>query len=155
MKKYLLLIVTLVLSLSPIYAQKKHDDKKSREEMHKELREFKMKYLAQEIDLQEKQQKQFFEIYDEYASELHGLMHSRRKMEKKIHDEKNCSEEDYKAVCKAITDSKEKEAALEKKYDAQFAKVLSAKQIVKLKEAEAKFRERMREMRGRRKGKSR
>ena len=43
--------------------------KKSRAEMKKEFKEFKVKSIAQEVDLQDDQQKQFFELYEQMSDE--------------------------------------------------------------------------------------
>lgn len=151
MKKYLILFLLAFFAMSPIVAQRKDGDRKSKHEMMKELHEFKLKFLAQEMDLKEDQQTRFFEIYNQMSEERHKLFRETRQLEKKVKENKNASDADYQAVSAAITAAKEKDAALEKKYDEKFSTFLSQKQIFKMKAAEEKFREKMREMRQRKK----
>ncbi|MDE6338281.1 MAG: hypothetical protein K2K97_00660, partial [Muribaculaceae bacterium] len=76
-----------------------------------------------------------------------------RRLEHKLKKEETPSEEDYAKVSKAITDAKEKDAEIEKKYDSQFSKFLTSKQIFQMKRAEDKFRQKMSEMRHKNKSK--
>ena len=68
-------------------------------------------------------------------------------LEKKLSESADASEAEYEAVSSAITEAKEKDAEIEKRYDEKFAQFLTPKQIFKMKEAEGKFRDKMREMR--------
>ncbi len=148
-RKILLIILTMVLGIGTLCAQEKA--KKSREEMRKEFREFKIKFIAQEIDLQEDQQKQFAELYDQMCDERMKIFEQTRRLERKVKKESNATEEDYASVSRALTEAKEKDAAIEKKYDAKFSTFLSSKQIFKMKAAEEKFRKKMSEMRHKKK----
>ncbi len=148
-RKILLIILAVILGVGTVCAQGK--GKKSREEMRKEFREFKIKFIAQEIDLQEDKQKQFAEVYDQMCDERMKIFEQTRKLERKINKESNATEEDYASVSRAITEAKEKDAAIEKKYDAKFSTFLSSKQIFKMKAAEEKFRKKMSEMRHKKK----
>lgn len=127
------------------FAQKNKD--KSREEMRKELREFKIKFMAQEMDLKEDQQKQFIEVYGKMSDERMQLFEKTKRLEHKIKKEGDASEEEYAKVSKALTEAKEKDTEIEKRYDAEFSKFLSSKQIFLMKSAEEKFRQKMSEMR--------
>ena len=49
-----------------------------------------------------------------------------------------------------MTEAKEKDAEIEKKYDAIFSEFLTSKQVYKMKDAEEKFRNKMHEMRHKR-----
>ena len=150
MNRILLIVFLALVAVVPSFAQK---EKKDRETMRKELMEFKLKYLAQEIDLKEDQQKQFFELYTQMSDERGKIFKETKALEKKLTKNPDASDTEYEAVSKAITAAKEKDAALEKKYDEQFAKFLTQKQIFKMKAAEEKFREKMNEMRHKRKHK--
>lgn len=148
-RKILLIILAMVLGIGTLCAQEKV--KKSREEMRKEFREFKIKFIAQEIDLQEDQQKQFAELYDQMCDERMKIFEQTRRLERKVKKDSNATEEDYASVSRALTEAKEKDAAIEKKYDAKFSTFLSSKQIFKMKAAEEKFRKKMSEMRHKKK----
>lgn len=145
----LYLIVLLVLAgLMPVMAQTKG---KSRAEMRREVREFKLKFLAQEMELKEEQQKKFFELYNQMDDEKVSLFKETRALEKKLQDG-NATDAEYESVSKAITEAKEKDAEIDRRYDEKFSTFLSPKQIFKMKAAEDKFRNKMHEMRHKHKG---
>ncbi|MDE7402550.1 MAG: hypothetical protein K2M87_03960 [Muribaculaceae bacterium] len=145
MKRHILLFLVMILACGTGFTQTKKPECNNK--VHKEIREFKMKYMAQEMKLKADQQKQFIEVYGDLEDERHNLYHETRKLERSLRDDKNATEADYEAVSNAITKAKEKDAEIEKKYDARFAKFLSAKQIFKMKSAEENFRRKMHEMR--------
>lgn len=145
-RKILIFTIAVVLGAGVAFAQDKKP-RKLRQEMRKELMEFKKKFLAQEIDLKEEDQKHFFELYDQMSEERMKIFEQTRRLERKVNKDANATEEDYAAVSRAITEAKEKDAEIEKKYDAQFSTFLSSKQLFQLKAAEEKFRKKMHEMR--------
>lgn len=136
-------MMVLLLGSSALMAQKKGADK---EAMRREVQEFKLKFLAQEMELKEDQQKKFFELYNQMDAEKVKVFKETRALEKKLNAAANASDAEYEAVSKAITEAKEKDAAIDKKYDEKFATFLTSKQIFKMKSAEEKFRAKMREM---------
>lgn len=146
MTKHLLLILALIMGCSVSAMAQRSGDKKS-ENMMKELQEFKIKFIAQEIDLKESQKADFVELYSEMNSKRIEVMRDAWKMERELKKNKDASEADYQAVTDAMTKAKAKDAEIEKSYDEKFAKILSQKQIYKMKEAEEEFRKKMTEMR--------
>ena len=117
MRKIYILLLALIFAL-PAFSQKSQSREK-REDMRREMHEFKMKFIAQEIELQESQQKRFFEVYDRMWAERGKLFKATRGIEKKLR-EGNPSEQEYTEACRAMTEAKEKDAEIEKKYDAIF-----------------------------------
>ena len=146
MRKLGFLILMIIVALPPLYAG--DDDSAKKEKMFKEMREFKMKYLAKEIDLSDAQKQKFFELYDEMSNQRDACYREVRKMEKKLKkDGKDATEEDYQNVTAALNKANAAAAEIEKTYNDKFAEFLSPKQIYKLKEAEKTFREKLEEMR--------
>ena len=145
MKKAYFLLLLALLACLPAVAQNKSG--KNHETMRKEFREYKMKVLAQEMELKEDQQKRFFELYKKESDERHSLHHQLRDLNKKVKEGKNVSDEEYDRLNKMLSETKDKDAEIEKKYDAEYSKFLSGKQIFKMKEVEEQFREKLREMR--------
>lgn len=137
----------LLLGLLLIIAVPAAAQKKSRPEMWKEMQEFKIKFLSQEMELKDSQIKQFSEVYMKMSEEKGALFRETRKLERKLKSNKEATDEDYAAMSKQLTEVKERDAAIDKKYDAQFADFLTPKQIFKMKAAEEKFREKMHQMR--------
>lgn len=146
--KKLLLFIILALTIGSFdgFAQKAKPSKAEREKMWREMQEFKMKFLAQEMDLKESQQKKFFELYDQMSEEKRKVFRETKALEKKLKNNPDASDEEYSKVSEAITEAKEKDARIEREYDAKFATFLSSKQIFKMKAAEEKFRDKMRDM---------
>lgn len=150
MFKHLLLIIFLVIGcVAPVSAQK--HDKHDRDKMMKELREYKIKFLAQEMDLEGDQKARFAELYNEMSEKRMDCMREAWRMERDLKKNKDASEAEYQAVTDAMTKAKAQDAAIEKTYDEKFAKFLSQKQIFKMKEAENEFRKKMSEMRHKKK----
>ena len=132
-------------TLVPCMAQQRGHRNKAA--MRKEMREFKMKFLAQEMDLKDDQKDQFSEIYSEMMKERLKVFQEIKDQEYRLKNEKDISEKEYAEMSKSITAAKERDAALEKRYDEKFSKFLTSKQIFKMKEAENKWRDKMHEMR--------
>lgn len=146
MKKIVyMLIMTLLACILPGYAQDK--PKKSRAEMHKEMVEFKTKYIAQEMELTDEQKEKFAPLYEQMDRERWQLFRETRALEKKLKNDKTATDADYEAAVKAVNEAKEKGAEIEKNYNERFKKFLSAKQLYKMKEAEDAFNQRMMKMR--------
>lgn len=147
MRKFTFFLLAALIACVPMYAQKK--DKGGDRKM--ELQEYRMKVLAQEMELKEDQQKKFFELYGQMTEEKIKLFKEKRALEKKLEDSEDISDAEYKKVSEAITLSKEKMAQIERKYDEKFSQFLTQKQIYKMKVAEEKFRQKMNEVRHKKK----
>lgn len=143
MKKILVFFLLAICAVIPSFAQHKNKDNHA---MRKEVQEFKLKFLAQEMELKDDQQKKFFELYTQMSQERRKLFQDTKALEKKLSDSANATDAEYEAVTKSITTSKEKDAEIEKKYDEKFSQFLSPRQIFKMKAAEEKFRNKMHEM---------
>ena len=91
MKKIFLIAFTLILGLGSMCAQ--GNGRKSRAEMKKEFKEFKMKFIAQEVDLQDDQQKQFFELYEQMSDERMQVFEQTRRLERKVKKDPQATDE--------------------------------------------------------------
>ena len=123
------LILTLVLILTAVSAAFAGGGNEKRHKMMKEVKEFKMKFLAQEMELTDDQRDRFFSLYDAMMAEKHTAFKKVHEMEKKLKTNKDATEADYEAVARAITKSRAEDAEIDRKYDAEFSKFLSQKQI--------------------------
>lgn len=125
----------------------KDEDGVKREKMFREVREFKMKYLAQEMDLTDEQKPRFFELYEEMCHKRDDCFKTAKELERKLKKGgKDASEEDYQKATEAMNQANAEAAEIEKNYNEKFSEFLSQKQIYKLKEAEHSFRSRLEEM---------
>lgn len=149
MKKIVLFILILFAGVSLAIAH--DDDPVKREKMFREVQEFKMKYLAQEMELSELQKKKFFELYEEMCASKKECFQEAVVMDRRIKKDKNASEADYQQVSNAFNEANANWAKIQKEYDEKFSQFLSQKQIYKMKEAEANFRAKFEEMKHNRK----
>lgn len=145
MKKILAILIA-VIGFS-VTATAGEGEKGNREDMRKELHDFKLKYLAQEMQLREDQQKRFFELYNAMWDEKRRVFSEARSYEKRLRNSKSTTDADYARASKMMSDAKIKEGEIERRYQEKFAQFLSQKQIYKMKEAEDKFRKEMQKMR--------
>lgn len=138
MKKLYLIIAMLLVCVMPALAHP---------HMSKELKEFKLKFLAQEMELTPEQQTKFFDLYTKMMDEKHKAYADARQLEKKVKNNKNATDADYRALSEAMNRARTRDAEIEGRYAKKFDEFLTPKQIYKWKEAEKKFRDRMSEMR--------
>lgn len=149
MKRICLMLMFLLSVTLGIYAQE--EDPVKKEKMFKDVLEFKMKYLAQEMDLSEVQKKKFFELYEEMIQSKKECYHSAMKMDRKLKHDKNASEEEYQHVTLAFDKANAEWSEIEKSYNEKFSEFLTQKQIYKMREAEKSYREKVGEMKQNRK----
>ena len=132
-----------------LYAQEENPVKK--EKMVRDVQDFKMRYIAQEMDLSELQKKQFFEVYQEMSESKKECFQEAMLMERNLKKEKDPSDEEYLKVRNALNQANAKWAETEQQYDEKFSEFLTQKQIYKMKEAETSFRSKFEEMKHKRK----
>lgn len=145
----LLSLIVCLLSAAPAAAQR--HGKKANAKMRAELREFKLKYLAQEMDLKSADQPRFIELYDKMMTEKEELYRPVWKLEKSLRKNANASDKDYETLAERKDKAKEEELKIDRKYEEQFSKFLTSKQIYKMREAEKTFNKKIREMRRKKK----
>lgn len=142
MKKYLLIILTLTLASFSSFA-----DKKDRGKMMEDIMRFKIDYLAQEMELSEKEKADFAPIYKDYDAELRKTGSEAFKYERELKKKENATDADYQKLADLQKKSREDFDAVNRKYEPKFEEILNAKQIYKMRKAEEKFFEKMKEMR--------
>lgn len=149
--KRLILILTFILSLGLVVRAGEQTPPNGNHKMWKEIHEYKLKFLAQEIELKDSQKSEFIETYNALSEQKKKNFLELKALESKLNDDSTDTQ--YKEITDKIASLKIKDAQLEKEYDEKFAKFLTAKQIYKMKQAEEKFRKKMREMHQKRKHK--
>lgn len=151
MKKLLLTLCLLAGCFALMPAQGRHGNKPDK--MFEEIQEFKMKYLAQEMELKDSQKDRFFTLYDEMNEKRLDIMKPAWKLKRKLKKDPSATEQQYQEAADAINQAKERCASVEKEYEVKFSDFLTQKQIFKMKTAEDEFRKKMQEMKQNRKGK--
>lgn len=130
MKRVLIYLMVLMSSATVLVAQ---PDKSK-------IKEIKVAYFTEKLKLTKSESEKFWKIYDQYDDERHEL----RKAAKKSEGKKKFSEMPDKDIYEFIDytfDIKEKELALQKKYFAEFKKILPAQKVVRLIHIEEQFRQ--------------
>lgn len=145
------MLLVLMAGLNVMSAGSRTDKEKA--DMRKEIRDFKIRFLAQEIELRDDQRAKFTEVYSSLMAEEGAIWDEVCNAKHRLKNQKNLTDAEYEQVNAALIDAKSKSAALEKKYDAVFAKFLTPKQRYKMKDAEAQFRRKMEQMCSDKKGK--
>lgn len=149
MAKRIIFILVLFIS-GAVSLSAQHRGGKDHGQMMKEMWDFKLKYLAQEMELQDDQKERFFQLYNEMSEKRRQCMTDAWKLDRKVKKSENASEKDYEAAAEAMEKAKAEDASIEKSYDEKFSRFLSQKQIYKMKAADNEFRKKLQEMRRKR-----
>lgn len=142
MKKYLLLLLLALTAIPAAFAQDK-----DRAKMMEELQQFKIDFLAKEMNLSEKEKSEFDPLYKEYDEQRRHAGAEAWKFDRELKKKKDPSEADYKRLSELQQKAKEKDNEIVKKFDARLESFLTAKQIYQMHQGEEKFFEKMKEMR--------
>lgn len=145
--KRLLTLLTLIVTLTlPALA---HGDAPAdnngdnaaakREQWFKEMRAKKHEFLARELELTPEQREPFFAVYDRMEDSLKAINDETRRLEKSLEKKKDPTDADYDAVIEAIYNQRYREWTVENQAREEFAKILTKKQMVRLKKAESRF----------------
>lgn len=145
MRKIYTLLVICLLGVGCAFAQSKGDNK-CNPGLKKELQEFKLKFVAQEINLRDDQRAPFTDAYSRMMEEEDAIFRQIGDANRRLKETAKPTAADYEYVNSVMVDAKAKSAALEKKYDEEFAKFLTPEQRYQMKEAEHKFRRKMEQM---------
>lgn len=119
----------------------------------KEFKEFKIRYLAQEIELRDDQKSLFVPLYTQMMEEKDEVMKVPISMQRRLDKMENASDEDYRRASEAMSNARIKENEIDQRYEEKFKQFLTPKQMYKLKEGERKFRDKLVEMQPRKKHK--
>lgn len=148
-KKIFLLMMFSAMGIALSFAQT--DDQNKIDRRIKEVQEYKMKYIAQEMELSEAQKKKFFEVYQEMNTAKFNCYKDAVNMDRNLRQDKNATEQDYQQVTEAFNKANDEWAQYEKTYNEKFSEFLTQKQIYKMREAENSFRAKFEEMKHNRK----
>lgn len=144
----IVMLIAVALGSSALYAQdKKKHGGKSHAEMRKEMRDYKLKFLLQEMELNEETQAKFSELFKEHFEAQGKLFREKRQAKKALEVKSEPTDADYQAYQKVEKSVKEREQAIDQQYRNNLDKILSPKQRYKLQQAEDEFRAKMHEMR--------
>lgn len=138
----LLLLFAILLPINALADKPKDCPKKNqdRTEWFRKLKEAKHTFLIKELDLTEAQRAEFFRLYDAKSAERHAAERKVRTLEKEIKKKGDAAtDEDYDRAITAQYQFNHEMAKIESKYEAEFRKVLTKRQLYKLRFAEFDF----------------
>lgn len=136
--KVIFIIITSFLFSLSINAQR--SERKFDVEKHKQEQ---AKFFIKELDLTEKEQKEFIPLMQEFIYKRFELNREVRNAGRELRKNKNKASADYQKLIDLMLDTKIEEAQLQKEYYKKFGKVLPADKVLKYHSAEMKFMETM------------
>lgn len=131
--------VVFMTQLSFTAAAQDNGNDTQRDRWFKEMHAKKHDFLAKELELTPEQTEPFFAIYDKMDADIRAVGARTRDLEKKAFDDANASEADVDAAIEAVYSQRYQEWSIENEAKAKFEKILTKKQMLKLKHAEFKF----------------
>ncbi len=140
------LLTSLILSIAfvcPILADTCPDcdggNDANREQWFKEMRLKKHQFMARELSLNDQQKEKFFAIYDKFEQDMKAINDQTREIERSINKKADATDAEYDAAIDAVYNQRYREWTVENKMKEDLSKVLTKKQLLKLKNAEMKF----------------
>lgn len=131
-------VLTLVLLFSSLSLFAQNDAK--RQEWMKEMQQVKNEYIAKSLALTEEQKAKFFPLYERMDKEVRKVSEDARKMARDVQAKGDkATDLEYEKAAEALYEVKGRESQVEMKYFAEFKKILTPKQLYKLKDAERDF----------------
>lgn len=104
-----------------------------------ELRQYKHEFLTKELNLTSEQQDAFFELYDQMEDEIEQLNAQTRALQQKIEENDEATDLEITNAARTIFELKRAEGQIEMTYFDRFAKILTPRQLLLIKNAERKF----------------
>lgn len=110
-----------------------------REQWMMEMRQKKHDFLIKELDLAPSQQEPFFKAYDAMEDKIMALGEQTRRTEKEVKQMEDPTDADYDRAIEELYELKGREYLAEKAGREEFSKILTKRQMFRLKGAERKF----------------
>lgn len=148
MKHLKILLLTLLLvpfsSLADKHYHGPGPQNPDKTEWFRKLKETKHNFLVKELDLTQAQQAEFFRLYDAKEQARFEAEHKVRSLEKEIKKKgAAATDEDYNRAITAQYQLNHELAKIESKYEAEFRKVLTIRQLYKLRSSEFSFQRKL------------
>lgn len=134
-----MIFIVLLTGCASMASAQKHMTDDERRVWAEKMRDLKHKYLVQELNLSRDQQNEFFPLYDAMEDELIALNQQARDMEIKLENASAASDLEFTSAARTMFEQKDKEYKIEMAYFPKFEKILSPKQLFRLKAAERAF----------------
>lgn len=141
MEKFYSFLIFAILCVNPLFAQRNRPEmpEEKRQEWLATMRNYKHEYLVKELDLTKEQQKEFFPVYDQMDDQLTQIAEEIRDYERKITSNEELSDTEYNAASHAFFQQSQLEGEIQMSYYEKFQKILTPKQLARLKMIERQF----------------
>lgn len=125
--------MALSLAAVPQMEARQADRAERQQKWREQLREYKHKYLVQDLNLSAEQQDKFFPLYDEMTDRLETLNNEAREIQQKIKGDAKLSDVALDAYSRRLFEQKQLESEIELEYYDKFKTILTSKQLARLK----------------------
>lgn len=141
MKKFFGTLVLLLFVLASVYAQLRKDGMHG---MIERMKVEKISFIATQLDLTPAEAQVFWPVYNEFERKRMSLEMNKRELEFKVNSKLDTfSEEELKKMNNEFISTFSDEAQLMKEYNSKFLEVLPIPKVIRLYQAERKFRSKM------------
>lgn len=148
LKILLVAIVLLPMNVLADTNSKGKDKRATKTEWFQKMKECKHDYLAKKLDIADAQKAEFFKLYDAKESERYNAEKKVRTIEKSIRQKGDAATEaDYESAIDAQYKLNDEIARIESKYATSFRKVLTPRQLFRLRAVERDFQRTLMEKR--------
>lgn len=133
-------IMALFMAAPDAYAKRnKGMSDEKRKEVMTEMRNFKHEFFKKDLGLTREQEAPFFKAYDQMDDELIRVGEETRALERKVNSDTEANDTELESAARTLFEQKKKEGEIELAYFDEFSKILTKKQLLKLKETERRF----------------
>lgn len=138
--RYIFALLFILVSASAYSQSAKQPSKQDKTAWLKEMQQVKNEFISNSLNLNHDQKAKFIPLYNKMEKEVYKTMDEPYKMARQLKDKGDAATDaEYQQVADALFQCKSKEAAIEMKYYKEFKKILTPRQLVKLKKAERDF----------------
>ncbi len=130
----------MLLSVSVSAQSSKQPSKQDKTAWMKEMQQVKNEFISNSLNLNHDQKAKFIPLYNKMEKEINKTIEATNKLEQQVKAKGDAATDlEYEKVAEAMFECKGKEAAIEMKYFKEYKKILTPRQLVKLKKAERDF----------------
>lgn len=156
MKNILYIMLALVISAGPLFSQVEGGKDNKRAQKKAKIKEMKVAFLTQEMDLTETEAQNFWPVYNSHADQLKSLRKEHRSLRDKFKGKSidDLSDAEANELMNGEMEFHQKKFDVEKQFNADLKSVLPVKKVLKFHKAERQFKRKLlKKMRRRGKGK--
>lgn len=136
----LLVCTAFTMSAQPPVGHKEGKRKPDKTEWLKKMKQLKHEFLTRELNLTDEQQRDFFPVYDSKEDERFNAERAVRRSDRNVVKKENgASEAELQKAIDMQYELDSKFADIEMRYKAKFEKILTKRQLFKLRHAERDF----------------